>query len=80
MDLNLNNGDLFLNGKQVDIVFFKDGTTLRFPTAVDDELKITAGETTVSASGNGNTVYNSKNVIHPGSNINCGGDFRLGDG
>jgi hypothetical protein len=73
-------GQLFINDMEVLTVVFKDGSTMLFPN--DDANDITLDGTNSSASvfGEGNQVYQGKNIIAAGSKISCNGNFRLGDG
>lgn len=80
MEVSLLNGNLEINGKQVSVVVFEDGTAMKFPI-VDDDNKIHISDSSQSSAvGKNNVVISGKNIISGVSDIKCGGDFRLGDG
>lgn len=69
MQIEFNNGRLFIDDKEVMTVMFKDGSCKHFP--VEDNTT----SNTVISNAKGSIVSVSKNYISPGSTIVCGGDF-----
>lgn len=80
MKIETKNGQLFINGKEVEFVVFKDFTKMDFPTKDANDYAINGdGLTQADIFGSGNAiVQNSKNVVT--GTIITAGSFRLGDG
>jgi hypothetical protein len=82
MKIKLENGKLFLDGKEITTAITKCGSVIQFP--INDTSTVIFGTdvdnntmSSVDIVGHNNKVT-QKNVINGGSII-CGGDFHLGD-
>lgn len=80
MKLELISGQLFVDGKEVMLIAFKDATTQTFPIESSETLIIhnSGGNSSATVLGNKNTTISGKNIVT--GNITCKGDFRIGDG
>lgn len=75
MNIEFIQGQLFVDGKEVDTVIFKDGTTQRFP--IEDKSTVKSSGGSVSVKGNNNITFQG---VDPGSIITISkidkADFR----
>lgn len=71
MNTKFDNGRLYIDGKEVVTVTFKDGTTQEFPIVDSDVIESNGGSLNVK--GNGNITIQGNN---PGSVITIGNIFK----
>ena len=79
-NIHLNKGVFYINDKEVSSVTFIDNTLTRFPIEDNNIIRLNTSnsDSNIKIEGNGNiTISGGKNIIS--GNINCGGDFHLGD-
>lgn len=79
MNIQLLNGNLFINNNEVSTVVYKNGEVQVFPIKDYNAIDITHGNNnSIDVKGDGNFVVQQKNVIS-GATIITAGSFHLGD-
>ena len=79
MKIKLQDGQMYVNDKQVMFIVFNDQTTQLLPVSSTDTIEIDDSlNTSVNIKGDKNVVISGKNIV-TGSIITTG-DFKLGDG
>ena len=79
MKIKLQDGQMYVNDKQVMFIVFNDQTTQLFPVLSTDTIEIDDSlNTSVKIKGDKNVVISGKNIVT--GSIIAAGDFKLGDG